>query len=153
MLRWCDQVTSSGWSWRLTCFVFKCRLYERFGESALRSLIRFYPSILPSDVMQLCHHHPGQFLAYLDGLVKSRPEDQRWEGENICGFPFALTGYCFPCRRHCNVFTANCHRAEAPTIKENDCSHYLSVTVHRTHHKCAQTTLLFLPAQGFSGDQ
>nr|XP_030720795.1 Hermansky-Pudlak syndrome 5 protein isoform X2 [Globicephala melas] len=29
------------------------------------------------DVMQLCHHHPAQFLAYLDSLVKSRPEDQR----------------------------------------------------------------------------
>ncbi|XP_077617226.1 BLOC-2 complex member HPS5 isoform X1 [Crocuta crocuta] len=53
------------------------RLYEKFGESALRSLIRFYPSILPSDVMQLCHRHPAQFLAYLDSLVKSRPEDQR----------------------------------------------------------------------------
>lgn len=52
-------------------------LYEKFGESALRSLIRFYPSILPSDVIQLCRHHPAQFLAYLDGLVKSRPEDQR----------------------------------------------------------------------------
>ncbi|XP_041585949.1 Hermansky-Pudlak syndrome 5 protein isoform X1 [Vulpes lagopus] len=53
------------------------RLYERFGESALRSLIGFYPSVLPSDVMQLCHHHPAQFLAYLDSLVKSRPEEQR----------------------------------------------------------------------------
>ncbi|XP_012889570.1 PREDICTED: Hermansky-Pudlak syndrome 5 protein-like [Dipodomys ordii] len=52
-------------------------LYEKFGESALRSLVRFYPSILPSDVMQLCHKHPVQFLAYLDNLVKSRPEDQR----------------------------------------------------------------------------
>ncbi|XP_014941257.2 BLOC-2 complex member HPS5 isoform X1 [Acinonyx jubatus] len=56
---------------------YAARLYETFGESALRSLIRFYPSILPSDVMQLCHHHPAQFLAYLDSLVKSRPEDQR----------------------------------------------------------------------------
>ncbi|XP_033264913.1 BLOC-2 complex member HPS5 isoform X2 [Orcinus orca] len=56
---------------------YATRLYEKFGESALRSLIRFYPSILPSDVMQLCHHHPAQFLAYLDSLVKSRPEDQR----------------------------------------------------------------------------
>ncbi|XP_006892090.1 PREDICTED: Hermansky-Pudlak syndrome 5 protein [Elephantulus edwardii] len=53
------------------------QLYEKFGESALRSLIRFYPSILPSDVMQLCHKNPAQFLAYLDSLVKSRPEDQR----------------------------------------------------------------------------
>ncbi|XP_008273346.2 BLOC-2 complex member HPS5 isoform X2 [Oryctolagus cuniculus] len=56
---------------------YASRLYEKFGESALRSLIRFYPSILPSDIMQLCHHHPAQFLAYLDSLVKSRPEDQR----------------------------------------------------------------------------
>lgn len=56
---------------------YATRLYEKFGESALRSLIRFYPSILPSDVIQLCRHHPAQFLAYLDGLVKSRPEDQR----------------------------------------------------------------------------
>ncbi|XP_029771259.1 Hermansky-Pudlak syndrome 5 protein isoform X2 [Suricata suricatta] len=56
---------------------YATRLYEKFGESALRSLIRFYPSILPSDVMQLCHHHPAEFLAYLDSLVKSRPEDQR----------------------------------------------------------------------------
>ncbi|KAM4846311.1 BLOC-2 complex member HPS5-like [Thomomys bottae] len=52
-------------------------LYEKFGESALRSLVRFYPSILPSDIMKLCHQHPVQFLAYLDSLVKSRPEDQR----------------------------------------------------------------------------
>ncbi|KAM5246981.1 BLOC-2 complex member HPS5 isoform 2-T2 [Ctenodactylus gundi] len=56
---------------------YAARLYEKFGESALRSLIRFYPSILPSDIMQLCHHHPAHFLAYLDSLVKSRPEDQR----------------------------------------------------------------------------
>ncbi|XP_036882629.1 BLOC-2 complex member HPS5 isoform X3 [Manis javanica] len=56
---------------------YATRLYEEFGESALRSLVRFYPSVLPSDVMQLCHRHPAQFLAYLDSLVKSRPEDQR----------------------------------------------------------------------------
>ncbi|XP_063112897.1 BLOC-2 complex member HPS5 isoform X2 [Cavia porcellus] len=56
---------------------YAVRLYEKFGESALRSLIRFYPSILPSDIMQLCRRHPAQFLAYLDSLVKSRPEDQR----------------------------------------------------------------------------
>ncbi|XP_076970287.1 BLOC-2 complex member HPS5 isoform X2 [Tamandua tetradactyla] len=56
---------------------YASRLYERFGESALRSFIRFYPSILPSDIMQLCHNHPVQFLAYLDSLVKSKPEDQR----------------------------------------------------------------------------
>lgn len=56
---------------------YAAQLYEKFGESALRSLMKFYPSVLPSDVMQLCHHHPAQFLAYLDSLVKSRPEDQR----------------------------------------------------------------------------
>ncbi|XP_037695211.1 Hermansky-Pudlak syndrome 5 protein isoform X1 [Choloepus didactylus] len=56
---------------------YASRLYEKFGESALRSLIRFYPSILPSDIMQFCHNHPVQFLAYLDSLVKSKPEDQR----------------------------------------------------------------------------
>lgn len=56
---------------------YATQLYEKFGESALRSLIKFYPSILPSDVRQLCHHHPARFLAYLDSLVKSRPEDQR----------------------------------------------------------------------------
>ncbi|XP_023406567.1 BLOC-2 complex member HPS5 isoform X2 [Loxodonta africana] len=56
---------------------YATRLYEKFGESALRSLIRFYPSVLPSDIIQLCHDHPAQFLAYLDSLVKSRPEDQR----------------------------------------------------------------------------
>ncbi|XP_013367359.1 PREDICTED: Hermansky-Pudlak syndrome 5 protein isoform X2 [Chinchilla lanigera] len=56
---------------------YAIRLYERFGESALRSLTRFYPSILPSDITQFCRHHPAQFLAYLDSLVKSRPEDQR----------------------------------------------------------------------------
>ncbi|XP_038620892.1 Hermansky-Pudlak syndrome 5 protein [Tachyglossus aculeatus] len=53
------------------------RLYEKFGERALRPLIRFYPSILPADIMCLCRHDPAHFLAYLDHLVKSRPEDQR----------------------------------------------------------------------------
>uniref|UniRef100_A0A674KGJ3 Hermansky-Pudlak syndrome 5 protein homolog n=1 Tax=Terrapene triunguis TaxID=2587831 RepID=A0A674KGJ3_9SAUR len=53
------------------------RLYEKFGETAVRPLIKFYPSILPSDIMQLCRHHPSHFLAYLDSLVKSKPEDER----------------------------------------------------------------------------
>ncbi|XP_037755609.1 Hermansky-Pudlak syndrome 5 protein-like isoform X5 [Chelonia mydas] len=53
------------------------RLYEKFGETAIRPLIKFYPSILPSDIMQLCRHHPAHFLAYLDSLVKSKPEDER----------------------------------------------------------------------------
>lgn len=56
---------------------YAARLYEKFGDAALRSLIRFYPSILPSDIIQFCHHQPAQFLTYLDSLVKSRPEDQR----------------------------------------------------------------------------
>ncbi|XP_075423794.1 BLOC-2 complex member HPS5 isoform X1 [Ascaphus truei] len=53
------------------------RIYEKFGETAVRSFIKFYPSILPLDVMRLCRGNPGHFLAYLDSLIKSKPEDQR----------------------------------------------------------------------------
>ncbi|XP_005522371.1 PREDICTED: Hermansky-Pudlak syndrome 5 protein [Pseudopodoces humilis] len=53
------------------------RLYEKFGETALRPLIKFHPSILPSDIKQLCWNDPAHFLAYLDTLVKSKPEDKR----------------------------------------------------------------------------
>ncbi|NWR71908.1 HPS5 protein, partial [Centropus unirufus] len=53
------------------------RLYEKFGEIALRPLIKFHPSILPSDIKQLCRNDPAHFLAYLDSLVKSKPEDKR----------------------------------------------------------------------------
>ncbi|XP_071414960.1 BLOC-2 complex member HPS5 [Pithys albifrons albifrons] len=53
------------------------RLYEKFGETALRPLIKFYPSLLPSDIKQLCRNDPANFLAYLDSLVKSMPEDKR----------------------------------------------------------------------------
>ncbi|XP_042312309.1 Hermansky-Pudlak syndrome 5 protein [Sceloporus undulatus] len=53
------------------------RLYETFGETALRPLIKFYPSILPSDIKQICKNKPEHFLAYLDSLVKSKPEDER----------------------------------------------------------------------------
>ncbi|OWK57114.1 Hermansky-Pudlak syndrome 5 protein [Lonchura striata] len=53
------------------------RLYEKFGETALRPLIKFYPSVLPSDIKQLCRNDPAHFLAYLDSLVKSKPEDKR----------------------------------------------------------------------------
>ncbi|NXD76173.1 HPS5 protein, partial [Halcyon senegalensis] len=53
------------------------RLYEKFGETALRPLIKFHPSILPSDIKQLCRNEPAHFLAYLDSLVKSKPEDKR----------------------------------------------------------------------------
>ncbi|NXY81590.1 HPS5 protein, partial [Alcedo cyanopectus] len=53
------------------------RLYEKFGETALRPLIKFHPSLLPSDVKQLCRNNPAHFLAYLDTLVKSKPENKR----------------------------------------------------------------------------
>ncbi|XP_014731848.1 PREDICTED: Hermansky-Pudlak syndrome 5 protein isoform X1 [Sturnus vulgaris] len=53
------------------------RLYDKFGETALRPLIKFHPSILPSDIKQLCRNDPAHFLAYLDSLVKSKPEDKR----------------------------------------------------------------------------
>ncbi|NXN09146.1 HPS5 protein, partial [Indicator maculatus] len=53
------------------------RLYEKFGETALRPLIKFHPSISPSDIKQLCRNEPVHFLAYLDSLVKSKPEDKR----------------------------------------------------------------------------
>ncbi|NXY75775.1 HPS5 protein, partial [Glareola pratincola] len=53
------------------------RLYEKFGETALRPLIKFHPSVLPSDIKQLCRNNPAHFLAYLDSLLKSKPEDKR----------------------------------------------------------------------------
>ncbi|NXI97659.1 HPS5 protein, partial [Psophia crepitans] len=53
------------------------RLYEKFGETALRPLIKFHPSLLPSDIKQLCRNDPAHFLAYLDSLLKSKPEDKR----------------------------------------------------------------------------
>ncbi|XP_044281994.1 Hermansky-Pudlak syndrome 5 protein isoform X2 [Varanus komodoensis] len=52
------------------------RLYEKFGETSLRPLIKFYPSILPSDIKQICKSNPEHFLAYLDSLIKSKPEDE-----------------------------------------------------------------------------
>ncbi|XP_078076633.1 BLOC-2 complex member HPS5 isoform X2 [Mustelus asterias] len=53
------------------------RMYEKFGEIALRSLVQFHPHILPSDIKELCQNQPAHFLAYIDNLVKSKPEDQR----------------------------------------------------------------------------
>ncbi|XP_061466203.1 BLOC-2 complex member HPS5 isoform X2 [Rhineura floridana] len=53
------------------------RLYEKFGETSLRPLIKFYPSILPSDIKQICKSNPEHFLAYLDSLIKSKAEDER----------------------------------------------------------------------------
>ncbi|XP_072128428.1 Hermansky-Pudlak syndrome 5 protein isoform X1 [Mobula birostris] len=53
------------------------RMSEKFGELALRSLVQFHPYILPSDIKELCYDQPCHFLAYIDNLVKSKPEDQR----------------------------------------------------------------------------
>ncbi|KAM4617154.1 BLOC-2 complex member HPS5 isoform 1-T2 [Discoglossus pictus] len=53
------------------------RIYEKYGESAVRSFIKFYPSILPVDITQICRGNPGHFLSYLDSLIKSKPEEQR----------------------------------------------------------------------------
>lgn len=125
------------WSYRSHCWrqtsliAFKYRLYEKFGESALRSLIRFYPSILPSDIMQLCHHSPTQFLAYLDSLVKSRPEDQRWEG-CVCRHLFLLTGHCFSLIR-CHIFTVDNCRVEAHAMK-NEVQQSSTVLPHFIAH-------------------
>ncbi|XP_054826717.1 BLOC-2 complex member HPS5 [Eublepharis macularius] len=53
------------------------RLYEKFGETSLRPLIKFYPSILPSDIKQICKSNPEHFLAFLDSLINSKAEDER----------------------------------------------------------------------------
>ncbi|KAG9467996.1 hypothetical protein GDO78_013900 [Eleutherodactylus coqui] len=53
------------------------RIYDKFGEAAARALIKFYPSVLPADVVRICRDNPGHFLAYLDNLIKSKPEEQR----------------------------------------------------------------------------
>ncbi|MBN3320069.1 HPS5 protein, partial [Atractosteus spatula] len=51
------------------------RLYERHGELAVRSFGQFYPTILPADVMAMSQR--SHFLAYLDNLVQSQPEERR----------------------------------------------------------------------------
>ncbi|XP_068117548.1 BLOC-2 complex member HPS5 [Hyperolius riggenbachi] len=53
------------------------RVYEKFGELAARSFSRFFPSVLPADVAQLCRGNPQHFLAYLDNLLKTKPENHR----------------------------------------------------------------------------
>lgn len=53
------------------------RIYEKFGEAAARALIKFYPSVLPADIVRICKENPAHFLAYLDNLIKSKPEEQR----------------------------------------------------------------------------
>ncbi|XP_061630629.1 Hermansky-Pudlak syndrome 5 protein isoform X2 [Phyllopteryx taeniolatus] len=51
------------------------RLYEKHGEAAARSFSPFYPTIAPADVMRMAHK--SHFLAYLDNLVLSQPEEHR----------------------------------------------------------------------------
>ncbi|KAG2463002.1 SAAL1 protein, partial [Polypterus senegalus] len=53
------------------------RLYEMHGELAIRSFGQFYPTILPADVLAMSRNHPAHFLAYLDNLIKSKPEEER----------------------------------------------------------------------------
>ncbi|XP_071617731.1 BLOC-2 complex member HPS5 [Heliangelus exortis] len=78
MLKILKQLHDQGpWDDSPLLLVHAQRLYEKFGEIALRPLIKFHPSILPSDVKQLCRNDPAHFLAYLDSLVKSKPEEKR----------------------------------------------------------------------------
>ncbi|TMS05012.1 Hermansky-Pudlak syndrome 5 protein-like protein [Larimichthys crocea] len=51
------------------------RLYEKHGESAVRSFSQFYPTITPADVMTMAQQ--SHFLAYLDNLVQSQSEEHR----------------------------------------------------------------------------
>uniref|UniRef100_A0A8C7Y874 Hermansky-Pudlak syndrome 5 protein homolog n=1 Tax=Oryzias sinensis TaxID=183150 RepID=A0A8C7Y874_9TELE len=51
------------------------RLYEKHGEAAVRSFSHFYPTITPADVVAMADR--SHFLAYLDNLVQSRPEENR----------------------------------------------------------------------------
>ncbi len=55
---------------------FLYRLYEKHGEVAVRAYPQFYPTILPSDIMAMAL--PSHFLPYLDNLVQSRAEQQRY---------------------------------------------------------------------------
>ncbi|XP_019712524.1 BLOC-2 complex member HPS5 isoform X1 [Hippocampus comes] len=51
------------------------RLYDKHGEAAVRCFAPFYPTVTPADVMRMAHK--SHFLAYLDNLVLSQPEEQR----------------------------------------------------------------------------
>ena len=53
-----------------------CRLYEKHGEAAVRSFTQFYPTITPADVMAMAQQ--SHFLAYLDNLVQSQTEEDRY---------------------------------------------------------------------------
>lgn len=56
--------------------VLFCRLYEKHGEMAVRAYPQFYPTILPSDIIAMVQ--PGHFLPYIDNLVQSQAEEQRY---------------------------------------------------------------------------
>lgn len=56
--------------------VLLSRLYEKHGESAVRSFSQFYPTITPADVMTMAQQ--SHFLAYLDNLVQSQSEEHRY---------------------------------------------------------------------------
>ncbi|RVE71728.1 hypothetical protein OJAV_G00054880 [Oryzias javanicus] len=51
------------------------RLYEKHEEAAVRSFSQFYPTVTPADVAAMAEQ--SHFLAYLDNLVQSRPEENR----------------------------------------------------------------------------
>lgn len=128
------------------CSVFKYRLYDRFGESALRAFIKFYPSISPSDIAQLCRHHPAQFLAYLDSLVKSRPEDQWWEGVcslcsrwNVVSIVWAVVTFSLPALRRVRhlLWKMRIWAFLYPSA-------HTSPPLHSIHHRCSHTTLHLL---------
>lgn len=51
------------------------RLYEKHGEAAVRSFSQFHPTVTPADVATMAQR--SHFLAYLDNLVQSQPEEQR----------------------------------------------------------------------------
>uniref|UniRef100_A0AAY4DFX9 Hermansky-Pudlak syndrome 5 protein homolog n=1 Tax=Denticeps clupeoides TaxID=299321 RepID=A0AAY4DFX9_9TELE len=54
-------------------------LYEKHGELAVRSFPQFYPTVLPSDVMAMAQS--SHFLPYLDNLVQSRAEEQKYDAD------------------------------------------------------------------------
>lgn len=56
--------------------MFLSRLYEKHGEAAVRSFSQFYPTVTPGDVMAMAQK--SHFLAYLDNLVQSQPEEHRY---------------------------------------------------------------------------
>lgn len=56
--------------------VLLCRLYEKNGEAAIRSFSQFHPIISPANVMIMAQQ--SHFLAYLDNLVQSQPEEHRY---------------------------------------------------------------------------